>query len=77
MFVVTKTVVPVPKRRKLESEATASFNPIPLNLSNTQTQVDIIEEELKKANVSIFERGDSDSSFPITILSNVSTSLEA
>ena len=32
VFVVTKTALPVPKQRKSEPKASASFNPIPPNL---------------------------------------------
>ena len=77
VFVLNKTTLPVPKIRKLEPEASATFNPIHLNVPNTQTPIDISEDELTEANVLTFERRDADSKLLSTTLSNISTSQEA
>ena len=77
MFVQNKIALPIPKRRKLEPEASTTFNPIHLNVPNTQRPIDLSEDELTKTIFLTFERGDTDPKLPSTTLSNVSTSQEA
>ena len=71
VFVLNNAALSVPKRRKLEPEATTSLNPIHPNKANTQSPIGISEDELTET-----KRGDTDSKPQTPTLSKVSTSPE-
>ena len=71
MLVLENTILPPPKMRKLNHEATVQLNPI-LPLSPNTSPITISEDELME-----IKGGDTDSKQPIITLSNVSTSPES
>ena len=72
VFVLNNAALHVPKRSKLEHEASTIFSPIHLIEPNTPTPIEISEDELTE-----IKGVDTDSNLPIITLSKVSTSLEA